>query len=343
MRVGQRLVLAVVPAIIGVFTVAALAYWGQYAHQAPEAVVIVAAVAAVLSLVLAWRNTRYVAHRVERLAAVADSARDALGVRAERTDPKAARGSSGTGTAPVSDELDTIERRVHGLSHAVRTARDDRTRREEAAEARTAESTALLEQAVATIGASLQEIQLPLHILLSSPFGELNENQEEMLAAARSAAETADIHLRQLTTLMALERGGIAMVSQPTGLGELLRPPLAMAEARASHAHVPFSASVSEAAPRARVDPRFTEEALTTLFTDAVERTTPDQEVTIDASEAEEGRIRITIARGQGETKRVLERRLALRLIEAQGGSVRDEDTLTVVDLPTEKVSQVPR
>ncbi len=67
-RVGQRLMLAVLPAVIGVFSVAALAYWGQYAHQAPEMVIVVAAVAAVISLVLAWRNTRYVAHRVAQLA-----------------------------------------------------------------------------------------------------------------------------------------------------------------------------------------------------------------------------------------------------------------------------------
>ena len=34
MTVSQRLYLAVVPAIVGVFAVAGLAYWGQYDRQA---------------------------------------------------------------------------------------------------------------------------------------------------------------------------------------------------------------------------------------------------------------------------------------------------------------------
>ena len=46
MRVGQRLYLALLPAVLGVLTVAALAYWGQYAHaRRPEVVVVVAVIA----------------------------------------------------------------------------------------------------------------------------------------------------------------------------------------------------------------------------------------------------------------------------------------------------------
>ena len=40
MKVGQRLFLAVIPAVLGVFTVALLAYFGQYARTAPEALVV---------------------------------------------------------------------------------------------------------------------------------------------------------------------------------------------------------------------------------------------------------------------------------------------------------------
>ena len=65
MKVGQRLFFAVIPAVLGVFTVAALAYFGQYEHTAPEALVLIAIIASVASLVVAWRNTRYVAQRIE--------------------------------------------------------------------------------------------------------------------------------------------------------------------------------------------------------------------------------------------------------------------------------------
>ncbi|MDB4911549.1 MAG: hypothetical protein JWO39_2372, partial [Gemmatimonadetes bacterium] len=68
MKVGQRLFLSVVPAVLGLFLVAALAYWGRYARTAPGLVVILAAVAALASLIVSWRNTSYVVHRVQRLA-----------------------------------------------------------------------------------------------------------------------------------------------------------------------------------------------------------------------------------------------------------------------------------
>ena len=48
MKVGQRLFLAVIPAVLGVFSVVALlAYFGQYAHAAPEALIVIAIIAAV--------------------------------------------------------------------------------------------------------------------------------------------------------------------------------------------------------------------------------------------------------------------------------------------------------
>ena len=47
MRVGQRLFVAVVPAVLGVCLVAALAYWGQYGRTAPAGLLVVALAASV--------------------------------------------------------------------------------------------------------------------------------------------------------------------------------------------------------------------------------------------------------------------------------------------------------
>ena len=66
MKISHRLFLGVIPSVVGLFTVAGLAYWGQYAHTAPQLVVWAAAAATILSLAVAWWNTSYVAHRVER-------------------------------------------------------------------------------------------------------------------------------------------------------------------------------------------------------------------------------------------------------------------------------------
>src|ERR1700722_9532692 len=68
MRVGARLFLSLVPAILGVFTVAGLAYWGEYGRQAPHVLVITAVIASVASLIMTWMNTQYVAKRVQKLA-----------------------------------------------------------------------------------------------------------------------------------------------------------------------------------------------------------------------------------------------------------------------------------
>jgi len=70
MKISHRLYLTALPAIIGVLVVAALAYWGQYAHAVPQLLVVVAAVATIGSVVLSWNNARYVVQRIERLAGV---------------------------------------------------------------------------------------------------------------------------------------------------------------------------------------------------------------------------------------------------------------------------------
>ncbi len=304
MRVGQRLMLAVVPAVVGVFAVAALAYWGQYAHQAPEMVIVVAAAAAFVSLVLAWRNTRYVAHRVSQLAARA------------REEPGAESGGS-------RDELDEIERTVHGLSDEVRAVESARAAREAAADRRTEEMAALLNDLTARLADGMRDVQLPLHILLESPFGELNENQEEMLQSARDAAEAAEVQLRQVRKFVELERGQVEIQVKPAGLAELLRPVLAIAEARAAKRNVALQSSVSPEAPRVLVDPMHAQEAVTLALSDAVDRVAAGGEVSVEAAESAPGTVTIRVTGIAADAPPSLPLRLAERLIRAQGGSLQ--------------------
>jgi signal transduction histidine kinase len=296
--------LAVMPAVIGVFAVAALAYWGQYARQAPEVVIIVAATAAFISLLLAWRNTRYVAQRVSQLAARA------------RAEPGAVRGGT-------RDELDEIESTVYGLSDEVRAAEAERAAREAAADRRTEEMAALLNDLTARLADGMRDVQLPLHILLDSPFGELNENQEEMLQSARDAAEAAEVQLRQVRKFVELERGQVEMQVKPVGLAELLRPVLAIAEARAGKRNVALESSISPSAPRALVDPMHAQEAVTLALNDVVERVPDGGEVSVEAAESGPGAIAIRVTGIGADAPASLPMRLAERLIRAQGGSLR--------------------
>jgi signal transduction histidine kinase len=296
--------LAVMPAVIGVFAVAALAYWGQYARQAPEVVIIVAATAAFISLLLAWRNTRYVAQRVSQLAARA------------RAEPGAVRGGT-------RDELDEIESTVYGLSDEVRAAEAERAAREAAADRRTEEMAGLLNDLTARLADGMRDVQLPLHILLDSPFGELNENQEEMLQSARDAAEAAEVQLRQVRKFVELERGQVEMQVKPVGLAELLRPVLAIAEARAGKRNVALESSISPSAPRALVDPMHAQEAVTLALNDVVERVPDGGEVSVEAAESGPGAIAIRVTGIGADAPASLPMRLAERLIRAQGGSLR--------------------
>jgi signal transduction histidine kinase len=215
MRVGQRLFLAVIPAVLGVLTVAALVYWGEYGRQAPIAIVVTAAVASLISLAVAWYNTRYVAQRIERLAAEAKAVRRSMaeaGVEAMR--------AAGLGDARP-DELESIERLIERLSGAAVSAERSAREREAAAEARARQHDALLRDMVSELARSVDEIRLPLHILLENRFGDLNENQEEMLGAARAAAEATDERLRTVATTIAATDGTLALRRDRIRGGEL--------------------------------------------------------------------------------------------------------------------------
>jgi len=312
-RVGTRLLLAVTPAIVGIAAVAALAYWGQYERRAPVEVVVVAVLASVASLVLAWRSTRYVATRVERIASRVEEA------RGER------------------DELDAIERSVDGLAIAQREIRAGGAEREAAAQ-RAADLGARLDETIAALAEGVQAVQLPLHILLDSPFGTLNENQEEMLEAARGAAEALDVRLRQTRKLLDVERGALPGIRKPVGLGELLRPALAIAEAHAAKRGVALRTEVSPAARRANVDPMQTQEAVTILLREAIDRAEAGAELVAAAEDGDDGRVRLTLRGGPSLAQPTLGLRLAEALIRAQGGMLRMGENATVAELPAEQM-----
>ncbi len=354
MKVGQRLFLAVLPAVLGLVLVAALAYWGRYARSAPELVVILAAVAAVVSLVISWRNTRYVAHRVQRLAGHMVS----VGGQSSTPMPTARRdalrdlgiqlpGPPGRGMDRHADELDHIEATVAGLSSAVVRAREDASRQEREALERAQEIEGLLQAVTERFAARTQDAQLPLHILLSSPFGTLNENQEEMLGAAMSAVDAIDTEIRELQKLLQLHRGELSIVTQPINLAELLRPTFAIAAARADAARVQLRPVVSDTAPRALVDAVHVQEAMTSILSDAIAHTSEGGDVHVDAGEGDRARLRVSITRRPMATEVArapsLEMRLARRLLEAQNCSLTTDGAVTVVDLPSESASHVVR
>ena len=155
-------------------------------------------------------------------------------------------------------------------------------------------------------------MQLPLHILLENHFGDLNENQEEMLGAARTAAEAADVRIRQVQRLLALERGAVPMLPRPIGVAELLRPALAIAEARAAKRDAALRAVLAATAPRVLVDPVHAQDAVTMALSELVERVPAGRELTVEATESSDGTVRV-VAAGAEPAPRAVARDAARR------------------------------
>jgi signal transduction histidine kinase len=337
MTVSQRLYLAVVPGIVGVFTVAGLAYWGQYDRQAPDVLVIAAVVVSVTLLVVAWRNTRYVATRVTRLAAPSSLAR--------------------------VDELDAIEEEVDRLRRAAADAVANEAKTEERANASIREYGGLVADTAMSAARQLDEIRMPLHILLENHFGELNENQEEMLAAARDAADDAQSYLERLREIAALDCGALRFRSERIRLADLISALLPGLAAEASHTQIRVSTDIPPFLPPVAGDRARVGEALSLLATDAVHRTSPSGEVRITGAEvapptsADHGEhtgvqtptslrrpavaVQLILSHGTGPARET-DVALASRLVVALGGRVDYADDRTVVTLPVYALPATP-
>jgi len=306
MKVSQRLFLGVIPSIVGLLTVGGLAYWGQYAHAAPSLVVIAAAIASVASLLVAWRNTRYVARRVERLA----------GMRASSSE---------------TDELDVIEQAVETLDEAASAAKADAARATRDAEQRANEYAGLIAEAAASVSTQLTEARLSLHVLQENHFGELNDNQEEMINAARTGVESAELELSHLRSIADLDRGRVAMDLNAVNVADLIRSLLPLLKSRGSKKNVRVLAELEPGLPRVRGDRAKLQDALNLVFNDAVTFAIPATSMSIHAA-AEQSAVTIVINHGAPHSS-TADLLLAQRLIAAQGGSLRSEGDASVVTL----------
>ena len=153
--------------------------------QAPRLLLVAVSVLTVVSIAIAWINAQYFAERLARLA--------------QST-------SSVAGGTEHTDEFDRIERAVGKLGSALSAAEAERERTNEMAAARLREQGTMLAGVVSDSIGQLDQVRLPLQILLNSPFGELNENQEELLRDARAAADSIDVALRRLGQVADIDR-----------------------------------------------------------------------------------------------------------------------------------------
>jgi signal transduction histidine kinase len=306
MKISQRLFLGVIPSVVGLFTVAGLAYWGQYARTAPQLVVWAAGAATVVSLIVAWWNTRYVAQRVERLA------------------------STKVGEEKV-DELDVIEQRVELLGEAATTAKADAARAAEDAGRRTKEYATLLAEAATSASKQLAEARLSLHVLQDNHFGELNDNQEEMIGAAREATEAAEVELNHLREIADIDRGALTLRRDLVKPGEIIKSLQPLLNAQATKQGVRILLELEPALPRVVGDRGRLQDALGLILKDAVRYALPGTSISVHAA-SEPSAVTIIVNHGSPHSY-TGDVALADRLIRAQGGSVTHREDSTTITL----------
>jgi signal transduction histidine kinase len=306
MKISHRLFLGMIPSAVGLFTVAGLAYWGQYAHTAPQLVVWAAGAATILSLAIAWWNARYVAQRVERLA-------------------------SGEGDDEKVDELDVIEQRVESLGEAATAAKADAARAAEDAGRRNIEYATLLAEAATSASKQLAEARLSLHVLQDNHFGELNDNQEEMIGAAREATEAAEVELNHLREIADIDRGALSLRRDLVKPGEVIRSLLPLLNAQATKQGVRILSELEPALPRVVGDRGRLQDALGLILKDAVRYAVPGTSVSVHAS-SQPATVTIVVNHSSPHSY-TGDVALADRLIRAQGGSVTHTGDATTIAL----------
>src|SRR5262249_41807161 len=135
------------------------------------------------------------------------------------------------GVRGPTDEFDRIEQAVGTLGSALTAAEAERARTDALASARLKEEATMLAGVVHDTISQLDEVRLPLQILLESPFGELNENQEELLRDARSAADTIDLALRRLAQVADVDRDALPVQRELVQVNDIVRSVVPLARA----------------------------------------------------------------------------------------------------------------
>ncbi|HEY4217227.1 MAG TPA: hypothetical protein VGM67_08815 [Gemmatimonadaceae bacterium] len=310
MKISYRLYLTVAPAILGVLLIAGLFYWGQYAHVVPHAVLLVGVMAVLGSLILAGVNARILARRIEHLASRLPA----------------------TNAGGQPDELDRIAHGVDRLSTDARSAAEERADQERALENRTREYAALLAGIADDTAKRLEEVRLPLHILLENHFGDLNENQEEMLGAARTAAEAVDADLVSLRQIGELDLGDQPLRRdrmKPSELIEALRP---MLVAAAESVGAAIEVNVAPLLPAIMGDRARLQDALAVALGDAV-RSSPSGsrvQLRVDLHGSE---LRIDMS-GIGDLTPSVRLTLAARVVAAHGGTLAWRQRSVTIEIP---------
>jgi light-regulated signal transduction histidine kinase (bacteriophytochrome) len=199
--------------------------------------------------------------------------------------------------------------------------------------------------------AQLDQVRLPLQILLASPFGELNENQEELLRDARAAADAMDVAIRRLGQVAEIDRDAVPVQRELVQVNDVVRSVLPVARATAKRRGARTETAWEPGLPRVVADRARLAEALALFLADSASQAGPSTSLRISTVRAgASALIRIAplstnakarssapvttdvlVAEKEAAPADAAPLILASRLISAHGGEVTvDDGALTV-------------
>ncbi len=192
----------------------------------------------------------------------------------------------------------------------------------------------LLEEAAVAAQRPLTDASAALHILLDNHFGALNENQEEMLAAAQSGVSSASQELARLREILGSDAERPSARSDRVRVCDILRNlrPALQAEGRATA--VTVTMDLPPGMPAVAADRVRLQQALQFVLGHIVRHATPGSAVEVGV-QRDQSSLRILVAHAKPVTMDA-DLALARRIIQGHGGDITVTDTGTGITLPIE-------
>ncbi|MHB8837828.1 MAG: hypothetical protein ACYC7F_02625, partial [Gemmatimonadaceae bacterium] len=191
------------------------------------------------------------------------------------------------------------------------------------------EQSTLLAALVRDTLSRLDDVRLPLHILLEAKFGELNPNQEERLRDARGASDEMDAALRRMGQVADADRDAMPVQREAVQVNDVVRAILPLIRASAERCGARVELSLEPGLPRVPADRARLAEALTLLGTACASASDGTRPVSVSTRrDGRDGVIVLSPAPPEGDG---IGAALAERLVLAQGGAIiRETDRIEV-------------
>jgi K+-sensing histidine kinase KdpD len=178
----------------------------------------------------------------------------------------------------------------------------------------------------------LDDVRLPLHILLENRFGDLNENQEELLGSARAAVDAIAEELAAMRQIGELESGTRQLRRDRLKLKDLVGALAPMLHAIAKSRGATIEIDAPPLLSPLHGDGALLSSALAALLGGVIAAATRGSIARVNVAESG-GRFRIE-GHGGVPSHSTLAAIAATRAIEAHRGSVRWLDDGVEIDLP---------